>query len=74
MRNPAHMVQIGRDHRVVTGEGQRCVARQRRVTACGVAIGLERSKLALQITRILEQHLIEKFSPHRADQALDEGV
>ena len=26
--DPAHMVQIGRDHRVVTGEGQRRVALQ----------------------------------------------
>jgi hypothetical protein len=28
VRDPAHMVQIGRDHRVLTGEGQRRVALQ----------------------------------------------
>ena len=35
-----------------TGEGQRRVALQRRVTACRVVIRLELSKLAFQITRI----------------------
>jgi hypothetical protein len=35
---------------------------------------LEVGKFPFQITGIPEQHLIEKFSPHRPDQALHEGV
>ena len=74
MGDPAHVVQISRDRRVPTGEGQRGVARQRRVAALRIVVNLELNKLAFQITGIPEQHLIEKFSPHRPDQALDEWV
>ena len=68
------MVQIGWGYRVSTGEGQRRVALQRRVAACRVVIGLEVGKFPFKITGIPEQHLVEKFSPHRADQALHEWV
>jgi hypothetical protein len=67
MGDPAHMVQIGRDRRVPIGEGQRRVARQRRVAACRIVVHLELSKLAFRITGIPEQHMIEQFSPHRPD-------
>ena len=40
----------------------------------GVVVVLELAKLPLKITAIPEQHMVETFSPHRADQALDEGV
>ena len=74
MGDPTHVVQIGRGHRVSAGEGQRRVALQRCVRACGVVVNLDLGKLPLQITGIPEQHLVEKFAPHRADQALDERV
>jgi hypothetical protein len=44
------------------------------VAACRVVVGLEVSKLLFKITSIPEQHMVEKFSPHRPDQALHEGV
>ena len=74
MADPAHMVQVGRDRRVSAGEGQRRTALQRRMAACGIVVNLELGKLAFQITGIPEQHVIEKFSPHRPDQALHEWV
>ena len=73
MGDPTHMVQIGRNHRVSTGEGQRRVALQRRVAACRVVVGLEVGKFPLKITGIPE-HMVEKFSSHRADQPLHEWV
>jgi hypothetical protein len=36
--------------------------------------GLEFGQLPFQITGIPEQHMVEKFSPHRPDQALHEWV
>ena len=74
MRDPAHMVEIGRDHRMLTGEGQWSVALQRRVAACRIVVNLELGKLPFQITGIPEHHMVEKFSTHRPDQALDERV
>ena len=68
------MVQIGRDHRAPTGEGQRRVALQGRVTARRIVVNLELGKLPFQITGIPEQHMVEKFSPHRPDQTLNERV
>ena len=59
---------------VPAGEGQRRVALQRRVAACCVVIGLEVGKFPFKITGIPEEHKVEKFSPHRADQALHEWV
>ena len=56
------------------GEGQRRMALQRRMAACRIVADLELGTLAFQITGIPEQHRIEKFSPHRPDQTLDEGV
>jgi hypothetical protein len=37
-------------------------------------IGLELGKLPFQIPDIPEQHLVEKLSPDRPNQALDEWV
>ena len=74
MADPAHTVQVGRDRRVSTGEGQRRMALQGRMAACRIVVNLELGKLAFQITGIPEQHMIEKFSLHRPDQTLDEGV
>jgi len=42
------------------------------LAACRVVVGLEVGKLPFKITGIPEQHMVEKFSPHRPDQALDE--
>ena len=39
-----------------------------------VVVGLELRKLAFQVPGIPEQHLVEKFSAHGSDQALDEWV
>jgi hypothetical protein len=50
------------------------VARQRRVAACRVVVGLEVGKFPFKITAIPEQHMVETFSPHRAEQALHEWV
>ena len=50
------------------------MALQRRMAACRIVVHLEIGKLAFQITGIPEQHMIERFSPHRPDQTLDEGV
>ena len=72
--DPTHIVQLGTGDRVSTGEGQRRVALQRRVAACRIVVGLEVGKLPFQITGIPEQHMVEKFSPHRPDQALHEWV
>jgi len=68
------MMQIGTGHGVFAGEGQRRVALQRRVAACRVVVGLEVGKLPFKITGIPKQHMVEKFSPHRPDQALHEGM
>ena len=65
-----HVVQLGAGDRVSAGEGQRRVALQRRVAACRVVVGLEFGQFPFKITGIPEQHMVEKFSPHRSDQAL----
>ena len=44
------------------------------MAACCVVVDLELAKLPFQITSIPEQHMVEEFSPHRADQALHEWV
>src|SRR5580765_1636947 len=67
--DPTHIVQFGWGYRVSTGEGQWRVALQRSVTACLVVIGLEVGKFPFKITGIPEPHMVEKFSPHRPDQA-----
>ncbi len=72
--DPTRVVQVGAGDRGSAGEGQRRVALQRRVAACRVVIGLEVGKFPLKITGIPEQHMVEKFSPHRADQPLHEWV
>jgi len=66
------MVQLGPRHRVSAGEGQRRVARQRRVAPRRIVVGLEVGRLSFQIASIAEWHMIESFSPHRPDQALHE--
>ena len=72
--DPTHIVQIGTGYHVFTGEGQRRVAFQCRVAACRIVVGLEVGKLPFKIMGIPEQHMVEKFSPHRADQSLHEWV
>jgi hypothetical protein len=68
------MVQIGQHCRLATVEGQRRVTLQRRVSAGRVVVRVELRKLTFQITRTPEQHMVEEFAPHRADQALNERV
>src|SRR5260370_21262952 len=72
--DPTHVVQLGTGDRVSAGEGQRRVALQRRVAACLVVVGLEVGKFPLKISGIPEEHMVEKFSPHRADQPFHEWV
>ena len=72
--DPTDIVQFGTGHRVAAGEGQRRVALQRRVAAHLVVGGLEVGKCPFKITGIPEQHMVETFSPRRADQALHEWV
>ena len=72
--DPTHVTQIAGDRCASTCEGQRRVVLQRRVVACGIVVHLELGKLPCQITSIPEQDMIEKFSPHRPNQALDEWV
>lgn len=55
-----------------TDEAQRPVASITR-GCVRVVVSRELGERALQITSIPEQHMIEKFSQHRPDQALDEG-
>jgi PAS domain-containing protein len=75
MGNPPHLVQISMGHRPSSaGNGHRRVAVQRRVAARRVVIGLEIRQLPFQVQSIPEQHVVEKFSPHRPDQALHKGV
>jgi hypothetical protein len=42
--------------------------------ACRIVVGLELGQLPFQITRIPEQHVIEKFSPYRPNHARHEWV
>ena len=74
MEDPAHLVQIGRSHRRSVGEPQRRTAPQRGVAAYPVVVGLKLGQLPLQITPVPEQHLVQEFPAHRADQAFDERV
>ena len=46
----------------------------RDVAACCVVAGLQVGKFPFKITGIPEPHMVEEFSPHRADQALHERV
>ena len=68
------MVQIGSGRRVAAGEGRRRVALQGRMAAYRVVVRLEVGQLPFQVPRIPEQHVVEKFSPYRPDQARYEGV
>jgi len=72
--NSPHVVQIRRGHCVSVGERQRRVALQRGVAGCRVLVGPELGKLPLKITPIPEQHIVQEFSAHCADQTLDEGM
>ena len=74
VRSPIDVVQIGGGHRAFTAKRERRVALQRRVAACRVVVGLEVGQFPFKITGIPEQHMVEKFSPHHADQALHEWV
>jgi len=44
------------------------------VAACRIVVGLELGKLPFQIASIPAQDMVEKITPHRPDQALDEWV
>ena len=72
--DPAHMVQFGTGDRESAREGQRRVALQRRVATCRVVVGLEVGELPFKVTPIPEQHIVEKLSSHRPDQALYEWM
>ena len=41
---------------------------------CGVVVGLEVGELPLKITDIPEQHMVQKLSPRRPNQAFHERV
>jgi hypothetical protein len=44
------------------------------VAAYPIAVNLEFTKFSFQVSAVPEQHMIEEFTPHRSDQALDERV
>ena len=70
MRCPPYVVEVRTGYRVSARHGERRVAVQGRVAPCRVVVGLEVGECPLQIPRIPEEHLVQKFSPYRADQAL----
>ena len=72
--DPTDIVQFGTGYHLAAGEGRRRVALQRRVAAYLVVGGLEVGKCPFKITGIPKQHMVETFSPRRADQALHEWV
>ena len=72
--DPTDIVQFGTGHHLAAGEGRRRVALQRRVAAYLVVGGLEVGKCPFKITGIPKQHMVETFSPRRADQAFHEWV
>src|SRR5262249_34973052 len=74
VRDPPHIAEIGRRGRGSIGERQWRIAFQGRVAARRVVVGLELSKFPFQVTGIPERYLVEKFSPDRPDEPLDEGV
>jgi len=72
--DPTHPVQRGGSARASTGERQRRMAVQGGMAACRVVVALELAKLPLKITGVSEQHMGEKFSAHRPNQALHEWM
>jgi hypothetical protein len=72
--DPTHPVQMGGSARAPTGERQRRVAVQVGMGAGRVVVALELAKLPLKITAVPEQHMVEKFSAHRPNQALHEWM
>ena len=74
VRYPPYVVEVRTGYRVSAHDGERRVALQGRVAPCRVVVGLEVGELPLQIPRIPEEHLVQKFSPYRANQALYKGV
>ena len=72
--DPTNIVQFGMGHHVSANEDRRRVALQRRVAAYLVVVGLEVGKFPFKITGIPKQHMVDKFSPRRSDQALHEWV
>jgi hypothetical protein len=71
--DPTHMAQIARDRRVSTGEVQ---PYRPPMTRGGVSRCSWAWKWASFRSRsgAFQQHMVEKFSPHRPDQALHEWV
>ena len=74
VRCPPYVVEVRTGSRVSARHGERRVAVQGRVAPCRVVVGLEVGECPLQIPRIPEEHLVQKFSPYRADPALYKGV
>ena len=74
MRDPSHLIQARGDGRRSSGEREWRAAVQRRVAARLVVVNLEFSQLPFQVSAVPEQHIIEEFTPHRSNQALDERV
>ena len=68
------MAEIGRRDWVSIGERQWRIAFQGRVAACPVVVGLAHGQLPFQVTGIPERDMVEKFSPDRPDEPLDDGV
>jgi hypothetical protein len=68
------MAEIGRRDYVSIGEHQWRIAFQGRVAARRAVVRLELGQLPFQVTGIPERDTVEKFSPDRPDEPLDEGV
>ncbi len=69
------MVEFGAVHGLLSGrDAQRGVARQGRMAARPIVVRREVGELAFEVTRVPEQHVVEKLSPHRPDEPLHKRV
>jgi len=72
--DPPRMAEIGNGDRASIGERQWRMTFQGRMAARPVVVGLELGQLPFQVTGIPERDMVEKFSPDRPDEPLDERV
>jgi len=72
--DPPHMAEISNGDRASIGKRQWRMTFQGRMAARRVVVGLELGQLPCQVTGVPERDMVEKFSPDRPDEPLDERV